>query len=152
MTSRSPSCYRKDVNNANSAYMTTPSPTLLITYSIIKIIIFLFVFLFILNIFILLYNKFDNFRDMGKQIKIERSAAKIIWLSWSIAMLLLLYFCVDRVFGYNILSFEVFVGLMLFFIVILLLIIFGWILHLRNRQKETFDNINYTLRKICEHF
>jgi len=76
-----------------------------------------------------------------KQYLVEKPIAKIIWVSWSIAMLLLLYFCIDRVFEYGILSFEVFVGIVLFFIVVLLLLILGWVLNLRNRQIESHDKL-----------
>jgi hypothetical protein len=79
---------------------------------------------------------------------IERPEGKIIWISWSIAMLLLLCFCVDRVFEYKVLSFEVFVCVVLFFIVLLLLIILGWGLRLYNRQNETRERLINAIRKL----
>jgi hypothetical protein len=79
---------------------------------------------------------------------IERPEGKIIWISWSIAMFLLLYFCIDRVFEYHILSWEVFVCTLLFFILLLLLIILGWVLRLRNRQHETHERLTNAIRKL----
>jgi Flp pilus assembly protein TadB len=78
----------------------------------------------------------------------EKPEGKIIWISWSMAMLLLLYFCVDRVFGYNVLSFEIFVFVVLFFILLLLLIILGWVLRLRNRQNETHERLTNAIKKL----
>jgi len=59
--------------------------------------------------------------------------AGLVWIAWTIAMLLLLFFCVDKVFGFGILTFEVFVSIVLFFIIVLLLIVLGWILVLKTK-------------------
>jgi len=58
---------------------------------------------------------------------------KIVWLAWSIAMSLLLFYVIDTVFEFNLFTFQVFVAIMMFFIILLLLIILSWILILKNK-------------------
>ena len=72
----------------------------------------------------------------------------IVWVAWSIAMLLLLFFSIDRVFEFNFFSFEIFVSIVLFFIVILLLIILGWVLVLIRPVHDINNKVSAAVAKI----
>jgi hypothetical protein len=49
---------------------------------------------------------------------------------------------------YNLFSFEVLVVILLFFALVLLLIILGWVLVLRNRNKDTHQIMISLLQKL----
>ena len=66
-------------------------------------------------------------------------------------MILLLCFVVDVVFSLNILSFEVFAGIMFFFIIILQLLVLGWVLYIRNRALENDAKISKAIKNMYKH-
>jgi len=72
----------------------------------------------------------------------------IVWVAWSIAMLLLLFFSIDKVFEFNFFTFEIFVSIVLFFIVILLLIILGWVLVLIRPFQDINHKVSTAVAKI----
>jgi|GEM_PF-5859229 len=78
----------------------------------------------------------------------SRPEIKVIWVAWSVSMLLILTFCVDRIMDFNLLSFDVFILIVLFLIVLLLLIILSWVLILRNRQIQTLAKCHSAIDKM----
>jgi Tfp pilus assembly protein PilO len=79
------------------------------------------------------------------------ASGKLVLFGWSTAMFLLLLFSVDRIMQFNILSFEVFVGIVLFLIVILQLVILGWVLYLKNRARNSDERFMKAITKLEEH-
>jgi hypothetical protein len=73
---------------------------------------------------------------------------KVIWVAWSVSMLLILTFCIDRIMDFDLLSFEVFVSIVLFLIVLLLLVILSWVLIIRNRQAQTLEKHHVALDRL----
>jgi hypothetical protein len=86
-----------------------------------------------------------------KKLSTTDPRGKLLWLAWSVAMLLILWFSIDRIFEFNILSFEVFVGITLFFIVVLQIIVLGWVLYIRNKTIEHSGRLTKAIRKLEEH-
>ena len=86
------------------------------------------------------------------EITQKQPAGKIVWIAWSIAMLLLLFYVVDAVFVMNIMSFEVFISFVLFFIIVLLLITLGWILIIRNKYIESNRKVLSFLKKLMSDY
>jgi len=77
----------------------------------------------------------------------NQPAGKIVWIAWSLAMLMLLLWTIDSIFEFNVLSFEVFISIVLFFIVVLILIILGWVLVIRNRNAENHQKLTDAFSK-----
>jgi amino acid transporter len=97
-------------------------------------------------------NLFYNIKKMeNKKLSTTDPKGKLIWLVWSVAMLLILWFSIDRIFEFNLLSFEVFVGIVLFFIIVLQIIVLGWVLYIRNKTIEHNKRLTNAIRKIEKH-
>jgi hypothetical protein len=62
--------------------------------------------------------------------------ARIVFVSWSLAMIFLLFHVVDQVFEFHILNFEVFVSVLLFADIILILLCLSWILKWQNEHAK----------------
>jgi hypothetical protein len=82
--------------------------------------------------------------------KSKQSAGKIVWIAWSIAMIMLLSFSVDRIFEFHLFSFEVFISIICFFIIVLLLINLGWILVIRNRHVENHEKLTAAFDRLMK--
>jgi len=81
-------------------------------------------------------------------LSITRPEVKVIWVAWSVSMLLILTFCIDKIMEFNLLSFELFISIVLLLIVLLLLIILSWVLILRNRQSKMHSKHHAALDKL----
>jgi Tfp pilus assembly protein PilO len=86
-----------------------------------------------------------------KRISKSDPKGKLIWSGWSVAMLLLLCFSIDSIMGFNIMLFEVFVGIVLLFVVVLQLLILGWVLYIRSRAEENDERLTKAIRKLETH-
>jgi hypothetical protein len=71
----------------------------------------------------------------------------IVWIAWSSAMLLLLFYVIDIVFEFNLLTFQVFMAIMMFFNILLLLINLSWILVLKNNNDGAQEKYDLVFRK-----
>jgi hypothetical protein len=86
-----------------------------------------------------------------KKLSTTDPKGKLILWVWSVAMLLILWFSTDRIFDFNILSFEVFTGIVLFFIVVLQIIVLGWVLYIRNKTIEHNERLTKAIGKLETH-
>jgi len=76
--------------------------------------------------------------------------ARIVFGAWSLAMVFLLFHVVDKVFEFDVLSFEVFVAVLSFSIIILILLCLSWILKWQNQHAKTQNDIAEILKRMKE--
>lgn len=73
--------------------------------------------------------------------KSKKRKGLIVFTLWTVAMVFLFTYCLDRIFNFNFLSFEGAVISGLAFIIVIQLIVLNWVLYLRNKTADNNEKL-----------